>query len=306
MTDPPDRQRVWPLFVLAAALVAFGFWYLFAFPVTNPAEPTSLPSPFLEQAPMPSASEPVEGSVDLFYAPESHDFVLDLRQVRRADDAQISSRIALSVVDTAEPTDDDETMAWGRRYPDATVQVADEAIIGRSISAEIERLLANSAHRVVTDRSGETKSYDLISSESAQLRQTLVLVRDALAILRPRFPREPVRMGEEWSWTVPIRARPRDEEDASTVDGKIDLRGRVVGREARGIVIEVDLTSTSEGTIVSDGETRSFETSGEGQADVVWSADSGQIVESVATQTETTTLEGRVVETKHSLRLLAE
>ncbi len=115
-----------------------------------------------------------------------------------------------------------------------------------------------------------------------------------------------MRSGEEWSWEVPIRAAPRDEGSSSSVRGNIEFTARVFGTEPRGIVIELEFESASEGLIVTDEERHEFVTSGKGKGRVVWSPPTQRVVESIATQTESLSHGGRTVETTHSLRLLAE
>lgn len=305
-TTRSNKQKVWPLFLLAGALVVFGFAYLFAFPVETSVEPTSLPEPFEQPVDETPAEGELSEPIKLAYGPGARTFELDLRQTRESEDGTVHSRIAMRVVDTPTDAAPEDASTWERRYENARVQVGSDAIIGREISAEVERLLENSAHRVVADSSGEIRQYQLISSESAQLRQTLVMVRGALAILRPRFPRERIRSGEEWSWSAPVRVRPRDVEDPSQLQGNIDFRARVIGTEPRGVVLEVQFDNSSEGTIRGDEEDHPVRSEGSGRGRVVWSPQTQQIVESVAKQTQTVTHADRVVEATHTLRLVAE
>lgn len=278
------HHRVWPIFVLALLLAAFGFWFAFR-ALARPVEaPAALPAPFIADALPPLEPAPLTQPVALAYAPADRRYALDLRQERERDGHTARTWIVSTVHDQPAQTEQlPAGAAWSvvRRYEGTRIRMQSEnEEVADAITQEVAGLVDTAAHQLAVAPTGEVVAYQLLSTEVLQLRATLALLREATEVLSPRVPREAVNSGEEWRWEVPVAILSATDEHVgpTTVHGSTELAAKVVGIDADSRpLVELRIDARHEGTTVDEADRPvSFEYTTRGTGSVVWSTDAGQ------------------------------
>ena len=271
MPTPAQRQKLWPLFGAAIALAGFGFYFVFFRGTRVTERPVDEP-PTVSAVPTISADVDADGGPTTFVVkPGDRDWQLALRQtVTRSSGDQkarpLTTSIGLGVHDASlnQLPADDETgetfdptlLYFDRTYHDAVVVVQEHRRrVGGGITHEVERLIDSASHRVALAHNGKVVDYLLTSTEAAQLEELFALMRDAMDILSPTFPREPINPGESWTRRIPIDSELSDDASVS-VEGDIVLKSTFVGMVQRGghrqAAVKAEISSRGNGTIVPE------------------------------------------------------
>lgn len=229
MPDPTPntpRQKIWPIFALAAALMVFGGYFVF-FADPAPVEPPApMPEPFIVAAPAPSAA-PLAEPVHLAYAEGAgRKFQLDLRQRRTVGSHAAATWIRTDVSESAAGDAELE-----RHYADTEIATyAEGEAVGPDIAGEVEKLVNATVRRVHRDVTGAPLDVQTTTTHSSeQMRALLDLLDSAIDLLHLRVPREPVRAGEPWTW------RTQEIELVARVTGRAQDGAVILGVEARPI-----------------------------------------------------------------------
>ena len=271
----PPRQKIWPIFALAAALMAFGGYFVFFAEPALIERPAPMPEPFIA-APKPPDTTPLEEPVQLVYTGEAGaGFRLDLRQRRSVGGHAVATWIRTDVSEVAAPD-----AALDRHYANTEiVTYAESEPVGPDIAGEVEKLIDTAVHRVRLDKTGAPREVQTRTEHSSEKVRTLLdLIASMTDLLHVRVPREPVRTGEAWTW------RPRE---------PIELTARVTGR-------------AEDGTTILGVEVRPIpgadnETTGSGWAR--WDAARGGLTEAVLHLSKTETAGKAPATTNYALHL---
>ena len=315
MSEPaPElpRQRVWPIFLLAAALATFGFQFVFFAPPEPTPEPSPRPDPFVADQPEPIEISPLSEPVTLSLGVADRSYTLDLRQSRTRGDHRVEAQIVVGVTDRMVADSElppGATSVIERRYDAAKVEVYDgePRALAPQITLEVESLIDTAIHRIAMAPTAEVVRSELVSSEVLQLRATLTVLREAIDHLTPRLPREPVRQGESWSWDIPTSLSPWDEDDELTtkLTGNARMTARLLGADPQGRpVLRLEIAGRHEGSSIdAEDHPVSLEYSTTGTGLVVWDAAFGQPLRSELVLAQDARVDDVDIRTRHQLRL---
>ncbi len=237
-----------PLFALALALGAFGF-YMALTEAPDSGEEISADGPIETFEPLEVSDDVVDGSavgVRLSHREaEPREILLSLSQTtRRQDEAGgervLGSRLEITLDETVEAASsedldqiDDERRedVWAvtRQYKKARAEVlgVDEAPVGEGITSQVEDLVRGSITRSFVVENGQPVGFQWREVPNPQARRTLYLVRDGHAFLTPRFFAGAVNAGDTWEYSQPIHV---EEPDLGlSVTGSFDVHNDFVG-----------------------------------------------------------------------------
>lgn len=231
-----SSQRIYPLFVLSFALLSIGMYLGFQAsargavedhedPLAIPADVTIDESILLREGVAP---------VDLRYgqAP-AQSFELTMRQVNtyaspESGERRLETRLGLTWTDTTTggPGPDD-SLNIQREFGNARVDVLeDDRRVGADITRQLELLVAGARQSIAMNPRGMVDSFEWDSDTNPQVQQTLSLIHDATRLLTPHFQREPINVGEDWTYRVPAEVRatetPFEARGAMTVANRLE------------------------------------------------------------------------------------
>ncbi len=174
-------------------------------------------------------------------------------------------------------------LVFERSYPDVEIQVrGGSQKLDGEIPAHVADLLKTVQHRVELDANGQVKTYTLTSSQSGQLSPLLAMMKDAMQMLSPQFPREAVNVDEPWSYRAPYDLR--SEDGSVTVQGDYQVsstfRGVQVEDGRKLAVVEQNLSGSGAGSFKNGDATESFSNTGVGHGVFFFDLEAGQVVRS--------------------------
>jgi len=174
-------------------------------------------------------------------------------------------------------------LVFERNYPGVEIQIrgGKESLNGE-IPAHVAELLKTVQHRVELDANGQVKSYTLTSSQSGQLGPLLSMMKDAMQMLSPQFPREAVNVDEPWSYRAPYDLRSEDGSVTVTGDYQVSstFRGVQVVDGRTLAVVEQNLSGSGSGGFKNGASVESFSNTGVGHGVFFFDLEAGQVVRS--------------------------
>ena len=279
--EPVTRQanRLWPLYAVGLALMAFGFY--FAFFESAPPKPTASAKIAVVGTGTDSVPKDLDRSASVMLAvkPMSRKSKVLLQQSQSSkDNKTVETELRVVMQDTPAGG-----LSFERSYPDVEIQIrGGEGSLDGDIPAHVADLLMTVRHHVELDPNGQIKAYELTSSQSGQLGPLLAMMKDAMQMLSPQFPREAVNVDEPWSYRAPYELR--SEDGSVTVQGDYQVsstfRGVQVVDGRRLAVVEQNLSGNGKGKFKNGDATASFSNTGVGHAVFFFDMEAGQVVRS--------------------------
>ncbi len=263
MTDSaPQTNTIWPIFVGAAALMAFGI----ALALTEDERQVE-GTPVVQPALNPPTVHADGGPVELRYQPSPRRYRLVLSRTATLGGAEALLRLSTLVEERV----DGEGVVRSYEGTEISAGAASPTLL--AALDDVATQLDSTAYRLERDATGELTARDLVDSESAELASTSALVLDALSLLHPHVPRQAVAIGETWSWKIPISAKLAE----ARTEGVIDATARVTGRDLDGRpVLQTDFAWTWSGAVpTEDHGNIEVQGSGKGTGTTTWDPEIG-------------------------------
>lgn len=276
-------QMLAPLFVLALALMAFGY-YLGLSEEVELAPPDGAQTDVAEGESITEAPSAEQQRARLQYSAfEENHYILEMRQSStrrylRGESEPLETRIELEVLERGSPIDGTDRIGLDREYRAARVSVesADEPV-GRDITAQVEALLAGVEVRTSVQPDGVPVGFDWREVSNPQVRRALLLIRDAHRFTTPRFRSDAVNTGETWVYTHEISVENIDR--GLVVRGGVDVANKLISLERRDgrlvAVVEQDITADAQGHVGIDDGKAPFTLEGSGRGVVRFDVDGG-------------------------------
>jgi hypothetical protein len=289
-----SRQALTPLFAIALALTAVGF-YLAYDDEADVDLGREAPDAFGQVEPIELPDGAVDTSVEaveLVHAEaKPHAIELMLRQKSRTEDASggahtLDTAFELGLeqdVTVADATrfEKERVLAITRHYQRAraSVSTGDGELLGPGITSQVEELLRGSITRLYVAPSGEPLDFEWREVPNPQARRMLFLVRDAHTFLTPRFFNAAVNPGDTWSYQRPLMV---EEPDLGVnANGQVDIDNRFVGvlthEDRRLGVVRQTLKASVEGTLAADETSATFTLDGSGEGLVLVDLGAGRV-----------------------------
>lgn len=272
-------NRLWPLYVVGLALMAFGFYFAF---FQNEPPHFSVPAQ-IEVVGTGTDNVPKDldrsASVMLAVKPMARKSKVLLQQSQASKDKKpVETELRLVMQDTPAGG-----LSFERSYPEVEIQVrGGEGGMEADIPAHVADLLMTVRHHVELDPNGQVKAYELTSSQPGQLGPLLAMMKDAMQMLTPQFPREAVNVDEPWSYRAPYELH--SEDGLVTVQGDYQVsstfRGVQVVDGRKLAVVEQNLSGTGSGQFKNGDATESFSNTGVGHAVFFFDMEAGQVIRS--------------------------
>lgn len=238
------RQSLAPLLVLGVATAAMGFYVVFATRGANESSEEREPLGALELQVNPPEGKGLDVSIDAieltykFPHPQRHRYKLSQRSERsvKGDITRAQTRIDFTLASRPEEqTEEAEGATWRHlevEFGGVRAQVgsgADDAFIGQSVLGQLESMLEGKKARVKKSDVGRTRDFAWLGDSNPQTLRARQILRDNLALLSPRFPRQVLKIGESWTYEVPFGGVADTETSAPEVTGKVTVRNELVG-----------------------------------------------------------------------------
>lgn len=260
-----SKSRVWPLYLLGFSLMAFGFYFAFFQSDAPASAPTKKIDGFgSEKDRVPSNLERGDAVLlALASAPRKSKVWLEQSQASK-DGGAVDTQILFTMVDS--PI---EGLKFERTYPE--VEIISQSVtgpMGSEIPSHVAELLKTVKHEIEYQENGRVQSYALVSSQSGQLGPLLGMIKDAMQMLSPQFPREPVNVDEPWSYRAPYELSSEDNSVTAQGDYQVSntYRGVLVEGDRRLAVIEQNISGKGSGKVADAGKPVTFATTGVGHA----------------------------------------
>lgn len=271
-------QRVWLLYVVGLSLMGAGFYFAFTAGTDETQAARVVPrgaAPDIDQVP---SDLDRSASVTLELKTSGPKTRLVVEQSQMTKDAA-GSTTTLELVLNDAPAG---ALEFERSYTDVKVRTEEGGkALGGEIPAHVVELLGTVKHRVAFEPNGRVKTYALTSSQSGQLGPLLNVLKDAMQMLSPQFPREAVNVDEPWSYRAPY--------DLSSESGDVSIKGDyqisstyrgTTTREGRRVaVVEQNLTGKGEGAMKLETGPMTFTTHGVGHAVFYVDLEAGAVVQ---------------------------
>lgn len=272
MSDEPHKERIWPVFVLAAGVVVLGTWLAFASQPTT-VEASAVEEPFI--SPLPAFEPAAHDTVELGPFTSARRLAVDLRQERQRGDDLVRTRVSFDLVETA-PVVRDGRRVWERSYENVDIATTSNGEpLGADVADEVERLLETARVEVTGHMTGEVESTRVVSAEAAQLRHVLSVIRQTLDVALPRIPREAVRTDETWTWSIPVEVV-GSEGVGVEAGGNMNVTAAVLGQVESSYLIDLQLEGELRVAInVGEGSSAVSNADGSGQGQVLWQPERG-------------------------------
>lgn len=280
--EPEKPQKVWPLFALGFALVAFGYYFVFTDVLEEDSDTGRVVELEVDEnqfARVPSELGALDGPVEFSLSSDPRKLRFELSQSTLRASGPEASVLEVSIAFTATDTPVGEgALTYEREYSDIEVAVSENGKpIGGGVAPQVEELLARVVHRLAYAPNGRLEDVSITSIDSAQLRQLVSVVTDATSMVALRFPEEQILVDESWSYRAPYSV---------SSDNGMDLNGSfVIENVVRGtsvdsdsiLVVEQSLSSSATGEFLVEDKPRSVSIQGVGRG--VYHADrsSGQL-----------------------------
>ena len=281
-----SRQQLVPIFALAVALMAFGFYEALTYDQKVPGagqggEPIAPPDA------LAGGEGTGEPRAQLSYTPSSaHVSSMTLtqksvRQYLRGESEPLETRIQLDITETMSASADPEAIAVDRAYDEVRIDVTSGGEpVGADIVLQLENLIAGSKTRAYLDTNGQPVDYEWREVPNPQVRRAIYLLRDAHRLVTPRFMRDAINTGETWTYSIPMDV----EQPALGVSarGEVEVANRLQRFEKRGgrrvAVIQQEFEIATEGTVeVEDYGDAPYTLEGSGAGVVRFDVDAGRV-----------------------------
>ncbi|MEZ4460003.1 MAG: hypothetical protein R3E66_09785 [bacterium] len=272
-----QKNRLWPLYVLGLSLTAFGFY--FAFYQSDPPKPTATAKVEGVGAGIDAVPKDLRRSdpqqFEIKASPRRAKIWLEQSQDSR-EGGSVDTQLRFTMIDTPAGG-----LTFERTYADVSIESqSDSKPLGAEIPDHVAELIETVKHRITLQSNGQVEGYELVSSQSGQLAPLLAMLKDAMQMMSPQFPREPVNVDEPWSYRAPY--------DLSAEDGSVTAQGDYqVSSTYRGVttlngadvaVVEQNIAGRAAGAFVSGESKMKFTTNGVGHAVFYVDVALGQVV----------------------------
>lgn len=272
-SDVP-RQKLWPIFLFAFALAAFGFYMVFG-------TERSVADGAAVRAEAAVAGEALvldggtEQTADLEYSRSVRTYLVTMTHRARRDEKELVTTLQFRLRDEPSEPQGDELLAFKRTFHDARVTVeTEQRTFGVDVTNEVVRLLEAAVLEAGYARGGQLVRREVVSSESAQLRPTLDLIGDGLRFLYLPLPEEAVNRDESWSIAIPSEVVG---DDVIGVEGSIDISSELAELTAERALLKVAVSGATRSTW-DDGEERRghVEVVHSGGGEMLWDREKGE------------------------------
>ncbi len=298
-----STQRLYPLFLLGFGLIALGSYlgHQSYFKPNLAPRPDVIAAPsMLEVSEAELVVDGIDGGLDLRYLPDaSHQLELTMRQQNSyvsptTGERSLETRLSMLVRETSLSAEDVDELSIERAFSNVRVDVLEDGRrIGADITRQLEMLLKGAEQRIAMSERGQIERFEWLSDTNAQVRQTLNLVDDAARLLTTHFRREPVHVGEEWTYRV--RSEAHQPSEGFEADGNLVVTNRLVGVVERAgreyAVIRQRFEGKLTGAFGEAGKTTTYRMRSEGSGMVLFDIERGAIYSSQVELERTTEFE---------------